>query len=705
MPKEYPQDMVQPPGHHNKKSMCTRTEHFSNYVKMSFEYLNPLQTEFVKYLEDDDTNIVIAAPTSSGKTLCAELFAARSIQNGYTVLYIAPMKALADEKYDEWTNPSHTFSKYKVQIQTGDFELTEAKKRSLEEANIIILTPEMFNSKCRFFESHAWLHKTAIVADEIHLVGMSGRGDSLEVGIVQYYENNQKARSLFLSATIPNYADFGVWLEHLTGRKTVSVLSDFRPCKLNSSVVGFQDSDNRGRSLYYQEIEEKRLEKAVELILEHKGDPIIAFVGAKDFGSKLSRQLTARSVKHYFHSADLDREERAKIENGFRSLDFTVLISTTTTAWGVNTPARYVIQCHTAFGLEPMHPANIHQAMGRAGRLGYSDEGDAIILAPRSKVNMESDRIFKDYKIMSVLNDVNILMFHILSYISQGEIKNADQLFEWYSKTLSSVQKRSITKEKSQMVLDNLVYRGMIKKEDDLYKPTKLGSITARMYMSPIDVSDWFKNFSGINKINPHPSDSEDVADNVNLSVAMALSECYNWGRTWSENGKKNSGKVYMSKREAMSPGVIRLCNRLHMTPQENPHIKYTSIFYDLLSGRDVEPMLNSFAMSIKRDLERIIDTLKQSDDQFGKMVKSAGKCVGFNWGKEWDSLYMRLKYGVSQELLDLVQAPGIGKAFATKLYENGIKSRKDLLNPSNQEAAENALGKKRYESTVEDMK
>ena len=86
-------------------------------------------------------------------------------------------------------------------------------------------------------------------------------------------------------------------------------------------------------------------------------------------------------------------------------------------------------------------------------------------------------------------------------------------------------------------------------------------------------------------------------------------------------------------------------------------------------------------------------------------MVKSAGKCVGFNWGKEWDSLYMRLKYGVSQELLDLVQAPGIGKAFATKLYENGIKSRKDLLNPSNQEAAENALGKKRYESTVEDMK
>ena len=96
MPKTYPTEVVQSLGDHNKPSPCVATNEVKKYIDLDFEYLNPLQSKFLPYLEDDNTNIVVAAPTSSGKTLIAELFAARAILQGNKALYIAPMKALAD---------------------------------------------------------------------------------------------------------------------------------------------------------------------------------------------------------------------------------------------------------------------------------------------------------------------------------------------------------------------------------------------------------------------------------------------------------------------------------------------------------------------------------------------------------------------------------------------------------------------------------
>jgi len=120
MPKEYPTTIVQPPGSHNKPFPCIETKEAKEYLDyLPFKWFNPVQSEYLPYNEDDDTNIVVAAATSSGKTVIAELFAARAISQGKRILYIAPMKALADEKFSDWKNPEHTFSKFKVEILTG----------------------------------------------------------------------------------------------------------------------------------------------------------------------------------------------------------------------------------------------------------------------------------------------------------------------------------------------------------------------------------------------------------------------------------------------------------------------------------------------------------------------------------------------------------------------------------------------------------
>jgi helicase len=711
MPIDYPTEIVQPMGNHNSPYPCVRSIHIKKYMDFPFEFLNPVQSDFIKYLEDHETNIVLAAPTSSGKTKCIEFFIAEAIQNfKKKALYIAPMKALADEIYDDWTIKGNPFSKYKVEIKTGDFELNEEKKKKLVASDIIILTPEMFNSKCRFYSQHEWLKNTVFVGDEIHLIGMKDRGDALEVGLIQYFENDSKARALFVSATIPNVNDFKDWLEHLTGRKAVTIISNYRPCKLNERWVPV--SDTKGdKIITYAEKEVNRTNVAVQQIQAIKDHPVIVFVGSKEFGYKLTRQLNLIDIPAHFHNADIEREKRKEIEKGFRELEFKVLVSTTTNAWGVNLPARYVIITHTEFGMTPMDPSNIHQSMGRAGRAGYASEGDAIILCERRKLGKEKERIHRGYSVSSTLNDVNTLCFHILSYLVNGHVKNSLDLVKWYKKTLAFIQNPQINEVNAQKVLDNLSSRGMIKfdKESQEYTATRLGDITARMYMSPLDVSDWFKNFSRIPYINPpRGSESTENGKRVNFHVALCLSECYQWGRTWFSNKEKEyqapSNTVYISKREADCSSVIEIGKRTGLNPSENPHLKYTACLLEILNNEDSSPELTSFRYSLTKDAERIIQTLKQIDEQVGKHAKLAGKCKGFNWGHEWDILESRLKYGVGVEMVELVRIDGIGRSFAQKLYEKGIKTKKDLKSPTNLEKVEKILGKNRSKKIIESL-
>ena len=716
MPKAYPSKVIQPLGSHNKPHPCVLTSEVKQYLHLPFEYLNPVQSDFLPYLEDDDMNVVVASATSSGKTVIAELFAARAISLGKRVLYICPMKALADEKYYEWSNGVHTFNKYNVQILTGDIEVTEKIKKNLINAHIIILTPEMFNSKCRFYENHKWLSNSVLVCDETHLVGLENRGDSEEVGIIQYFENSPESRALFLSATLPNVEDFGSWLDHMTNRKSLVLKSDYRPCKLNKVFEGFL------RAGKYDKTEENRMAKAIEVIKRHyKDDSVLVFVGSKAFGYKLSKNLDRLGIDNRFHCADISRgdkkvkrgsvmevvEGRTSIEEGFKNSDFNVLIATSTIAWGCNTPARYVIQAHTKFGFTEMHPSNIIQSIGRAGRTGWSDKGDAIILCPTTEITKENNRIFKEYKIKSTLTQVNVLMFHILSYIHSGDISDSKDLFEWHRKTLASVQGSQLSPEMCATVLDNLKGRGMVLFKDGKYKITKLGEVTARMYMSPLDVSDWFRNFSQIDRIKSRPGASMSDETRDNIKIAQALSRCYSWGLTWKNEGNGERSLIpisstYITERERNSEEVVELCSILNIAPT-SPNIKYTALFYRLLSGRPVGPILNSYNMTISKDIERIISTLHQCDMLVGRYFhkKNPAQVPGFGWGDDWNNLQGRLKYGVSSDLAELVGIPGVGKKKAEKLRDKGVKTLAGVLDPANKDACERAVGKKTHEKIV----
>jgi len=247
----------------------------------------------------------------------------------------------------------------------------------------------------------------------------------------------------------------------------------------------------------------------------------------------------------------------------------------------------------------------------------------------------------------------------------------------------------------------------MVLFKDGKYKITKLGEVTARMYMSPLDVSDWFRNFSQIDRIKSRPGASMSDETRDNIKIAQALSRCYSWGLTWKNEGNGERSLIpisstYITERERNSEEVVELCSILNIAPT-SPNIKYTALFYRLLSGRPVGPILNSYNMTISKDIERIISTLHQCDMLVGRYFhkKNPAQVPGFGWGDDWNNLQGRLKYGVSSDLAELVGIPGVGKKKAEKLRDKGVKTLAGVLDPANKDACERAVGKKTHEKIV----
>ena len=69
-----------------------------------FGYFNPIQTQLFHVLYHTDHNVLLGAPTGSGKTIVAEIAMFRVFRSypGAKVVYIAPLKALVRERMDDW---------------------------------------------------------------------------------------------------------------------------------------------------------------------------------------------------------------------------------------------------------------------------------------------------------------------------------------------------------------------------------------------------------------------------------------------------------------------------------------------------------------------------------------------------------------------------------------------------------------------------
>lgn len=637
-----------------------------------YKEFNPVQSRVFE-VYDEDANCVVMAKTSAGKTTVAEMYMGHEIRKrGGKAMFLAPMRSLTQEKVDEWTDENHHFGSCNISICTGDYRLTPKRKKELEAANLIIMTSEMLNSRCRNYrsENNRWLQDVGtVIIDEAHLLTVHGRGDHLEVGLMKFAQINPNARVVFLSATIPNAEEISGWLsKSLTGIDTFFIESEYRPVPLKVHYPVYLDSGT------YGEKEEAKIEKVIEVLDEYSEDKFLVFVHSKRTGNQLLTELECAGIEAHFHNANLDKNDRVAIERAFRDTDLRVILATSTLAWGMNLPARRVCITGIHRGLQEVEWYDIGQMCGRAGRVGLDDAGDVHIIVPSKHTAQHIARIETPQPITSRLLDhvgegsrrhYKTLAFHLVSEIHHGEIKTIDDIHDWYEKSLACYQARDLDDKVIDNTVESLLRSGAIKKNYQRdggveYETTVVGTISSMMYYSPYDVADLRRNFQTLFQAGLEGND---------MAVAMALGDLDSHRAMFVSNAERED-MISFSARVQRAFGSKYTVSKTPEGRRNEAAIKAGFAHYVLMKDMK-QGSLKSLCSTVENDMERT------------KQVLSALDSMGAKWNKEkWiEILGLRIKHKVPAEIAYLVQLPKVGKARGEKLHKSGISSIQDVAN------------------------
>jgi helicase len=489
--------------------------------------LYPPQEEAVKAGALEGKNLVLASPTASGKTLVAEFCALKHIleKNG-KVIYLTPLRALANEKFDEFKKYS-TLNKsdgkrVRIGISTGDFDSSDPW---LERYDIIIMTNEKTDSLLR--HRAKWMDEISlIVADEVHLLNEAERGPTLEVVLARLMQINPSIQILALSATINNVEEIAGWL------KADYVTTEWRPVLLKEGTllheeIQFRDGDARkierktknsainlalstvksgGQALIFASTRknavilakkvagemEEALSKPAKRSLEHEAERILAAGERTRISESLAELVKCGTA---FHHAGLGGGHRKIIEDSFRQGKIKVLTATPTLAFGVNLPARTVIiqdyrRYEPGYGFYPISVLEYKQMAGRAGRPKYDKIGEAILIA---KTADEADYLMESYilahpeRIWSRLAVERIIRSHVLATIAADFAHTERGIYDFFGRTFYAYQYDiSAIKSIIAKILKYLYDEEMIDIYGENIFATKFGKRISELYIDPV---------------------------------------------------------------------------------------------------------------------------------------------------------------------------------------------------------------------------
>lgn len=187
--------------------------------------LRPAQEKSVKKGLLEGKNLLVCTPTASGKTLIAELAALKSIIEGKgKAVYIAPLKALASEKYRDFKRKYDKIAK--IALSIGDIDSADS---FLADYDLIVTTSEKLDSLMR--HNSGWIANIAtVVVDEIHLLNDPERGPTLEILLTILKQLLKNAQIIALSATIGNPEELAEWLN------AGLIVDEWRPVKLHKGI-------------------------------------------------------------------------------------------------------------------------------------------------------------------------------------------------------------------------------------------------------------------------------------------------------------------------------------------------------------------------------------------------------------------------------------------------------------------------------------
>tara|TARA_Y100001934_G_C12382677_1_gene793435 strand:- start:4136 stop:6478 length:2343 start_codon:yes stop_codon:yes gene_type:complete len=327
-------------------------------------------------------NLVVSAPTNSGKTLIKYFILIEAVRRGSRVVLVEPLRALAQEKANELQELLNSFpedffpEKPEIKISTGDYRLENENFQDAppDACEFIVATPERFEAILRSENNSEWIESIgAVCIDEAHLIGDYNRGLTLEFLIGTLKSIPSSPRIALFSATIGGPENLQHWLN---------------PCDL---IIEKVRTPSLVKEIYELEEDEKTNDVLLGLtkeILEDEKASILIFVYRKESCSSISKDLTkllSNGALALPYNSVMNSAERARVRNEFLEGKARCIVATTALAMGVNLPATHVIIRDTTFwGVGQLPADEIIQMLGRAGR-GNTPGHGIVIVQPNDK--------------------------------------------------------------------------------------------------------------------------------------------------------------------------------------------------------------------------------------------------------------------------------------------------------------------------------
>jgi len=381
----------------------TRDEIAARYFDQLLYQPYPIQEEALLAWFSSRQGVLVCAPTGTGKTLIAEAALFEALHTNTVAYYTTPLIALTEQKYREMQEAAVRWG-----FSSRDVGLVTGNRRENPDAQILVVVAEILFNRLLHPELWDFSCVSTVVMDEFHSF------NDLERGIVWEFTLGllpSHIRTLLLSATVGNAAEFLHWLRVSHGRDLELVVGNERKVPLvfqwvpdrllNEQIEEMTAGDEESRKtpalvfcfnreecwtiaeqLKGRDMVTRDQQAAVQEIL--KGVDL-----SQGAGPKL-KQLLLRGVG--VHHAGVLPKYRRLVENLFQKKLLSVVVCTETLSAGINLPARSVVLPSLVKGPREkrrlIDPSSAHQMFGRAGRPQFDTQGYVFVLAHEDDVKL-----------------------------------------------------------------------------------------------------------------------------------------------------------------------------------------------------------------------------------------------------------------------------------------------------------------------------
>jgi len=664
-------------------------------------------------------NFIIFAVTSAGKTLVGEILSLFHAGKGRRVFYLVPTKALAEEKFEQFSEDyekagirtvisTHDRREFDDRIEEGTFHIGVIVYEKLQ--TLLVKNPRLITEV------------GLIVVDELQYISEEDRGASLEILLTQILLARDGPQLVGLSAVLGKADKLAEWLgarmvvqarRPVELRKGVFFDGRFRYREFNSGA----DGEEAWFPLTSKDLFDQMAETA-RFLAQEKGEQTVLFVKDKPTTESVARKLAkitdlppargaidelmsmedsvARDLLISLlekgigiHNADLSWEERDIMERYVRKGDIRILCATTTLAVGMNLPMKNALIDPKKWRFDKKTRSLVRVSMpvsdfenmgGRVGRFGFIQDFGRAVFVTQSYVDFKAlteTYVLGELKELVPALDREEMDKHIHNLVASGFCHTPDDIKTFLKSTFTgrTVWSQQFKEEDYDRVIAESIALslqwGLIRQDGKArLSATQIGRIVAS---KGVMLETVFHFLDFLDKADPAAVTDLEILTLLSLSKdaysAYIPMKAQEKGYRGYRLELQRAVSQEMEEGKEIFDGILNRSERLAY--EEERAIKKALMLHKWISlseTREVESEFGIYSGAIKRvgdDFSWLAETLAD----LARERKWSERSV-----RRIEILSRRLVYGVSENGLPLsqIRLRGLGRTYINQLVHEG---------------------------------